>query len=194
MRNQFPLFQSHLDLAHHYWKQVATLGDTVIDATCGNGHDTLVLAHIVLSEKQGHVTAYDIQESALQHTQHLLKDRLTTAQYQRITMIHGCHSLLPADQQVKLIVYNLGYLPKSDKSLTTRCETTLCSLEQALLAIVPGGGISVTCYPGHEEGKKEEDAILTWAAQLDPKQWSSCHHCWLNRKEAPSLLILQKAI
>ena len=56
----------------------------------------------------------------------------------------------------KLIVYNLGYLPGSDKLLTTKTSSTLLSVEKALSLIAPNGAISITCYPGHEEGKKEE--------------------------------------
>lgn len=39
------------------------MGDTVIDATAGNGHDTVFLAQLV--GRQGRVWAFDVQSSAL---------------------------------------------------------------------------------------------------------------------------------
>ena len=41
-------------------------GETVVDATAGNGHDTLFLAEHVGEE--GHVYAFDIQQAALNST------------------------------------------------------------------------------------------------------------------------------
>lgn len=186
MRNPFPIFQSHLDLAHAYWKQLVRPGDTVVDATCGNGHDSLVLAQ--LSER---LYAMDIQPSAIAAT----KERLSS--FPQVKILLQSHTAFPEElrpESVTLLVYNLGYLPGGDKTLTTRSSTTLMSLIKALELIRPGGAISLTLYPGHLEGEEEERAILDWAAQLDPKQWSSCHHRWCNRKAAPSLLILQKAM
>ena len=62
----FSLFSSHVELAHHYWERLLQIGDTVIDATCGNGRDTLELAKLVLAKDAGKVIAYDIQKAALE--------------------------------------------------------------------------------------------------------------------------------
>ncbi len=72
-RARFPLFQSHLDLAHDYWRRIVRPGDTVIDATCGNGADTLMLAKLALTESSGHLYALDIQESAIEETKQRLE-------------------------------------------------------------------------------------------------------------------------
>lgn len=193
----FPLFQSHLDLAHHYWNELVKSGETVIDATAGNGHDTLALASLpAFKEKMGLLIAMDKQASAIENTKQRLSDHLPKEQYAKIRLIQQCHSTFPDDlshKSVKLIVYNLGYLPGGDKSLTTFAETTLQSLQAATKLVCPGGAISITCYPGHTEGFREEEAVLRFAATLDPKEWSCCHHRWINRKDAPSLLLLQKA-
>lgn len=195
MNNRVSFLSSHLTLAHDYWKYIATIGDTVIDATCGNGHDTYVLAQIVLNNTQGTVIAYDIQEAALINTEKKLRQSIPLPHYERIRFVQGCHSQFPTDcslGSVKLIVYNLGYLPGGDKTKTTHLETTLNSLQRALGLIMPGGAITVTCYPGHAEGKKEEDAILTWVATLSLKEWNICYHQWPNRKQGPSLLLILK--
>ncbi len=196
MRSTFKLFQSHLDLAHRYWQSLLQKGDVAVDATCGNGKDTLQLANCVLTEESGAVWAIDIQQEALDHAQTYIKAALSEAHHSRIHWSLGCHSVFPPSLQnesVQLIVYNLGYLPKGNKSLTTRSSTTLKSLEAALPLLRPGGAISITCYPGHPEGFVEQQAVLNFLSLLSPLQWSVCHHQWINRSEAPSLILVQKA-
>ncbi|MBS4168805.1 class I SAM-dependent methyltransferase [Parachlamydia sp. AcF125] len=195
MFTSYPLFQSHLDVAHHYWKKLVQPGDTVIDATCGNGHDTLVLAKLVLNSPSGKVIGMDVQSQAIKNTQERLAKEFSANQMQRIHLHCACHSTFPvqAPHVVKLIVYNLGYLPNGDKSLTTCVNTTLLSLQAALSIITPGGAISLTCYPGHAEGKREEQAILSFVRGLQPQEWSCSYQTWINRHQAPGLLFIQKA-
>lgn len=198
MRSTFPLFQSHLDLAHHYWGAALQAGDTVIDATCGNGHDTLALAQRVIPEEGNPcplVHAIDIQQEAIESCRALLEKELKPKQLAAVVYHHCSHEQLAvdvADGSVAAVVYNLGYLPGGDKSRTTVTTSTLKSLEAALVLIKPGGIICVTCYPGHLAGAEEEKAVLSWSAHLDKKEYSCCHHTWTNRKSAPSLLLIQK--
>lgn len=190
-----PSFQPHIRLAHRYWQECIQLGDSVIDATCGNGHDTLLLCQLALNEEHGHVYAYDIQEQALTTTRERLQEKLTEAQLKRVRLIKGCHSCfseIPPTPPIKLIVYNLGYLPGGDKTQTTFTLTTLQSVQKACDLIAQGGTISITCYPGHPAGALEEEALLRWVEGLPRKNWNCCHHRWINRQQAPSLLILQK--
>lgn len=195
MKNKFPLFQSHLDLAHRYWAQLIEPGDTVIDATCGNGFDTLKLCQLALTKDKGKVYAFDIQQNAIVSSMQFLSVHLTEDLKNRLEFQLRSHATFPdsiKEKSVKLIVYNLGYLPGGDKTVTTHCATTLHSLDQAMHLIQPFGAISITCYPGHAEGAKEEEAILSFVSDLSPKEWSCCHHVWANRKLAPSLLLIQK--
>lgn len=193
--SRFALFQSHLDLAHTYWQQIVQPGDQVIDATCGNGQDTLVLCQLTLNKPNGLVYAIDIQSKAIELTRRYLSDNLPAHVLDRICYYQGCHSQFPSSIQtesISLITYNLGYLPGGDKNLTTQTATTLQSLKQALELVKAGGAVSITCYPGHTEGSIEQNAILEFASTLAPNEWSCCHHRWLNRKKSPSLLLLQK--
>ncbi|HEV8052136.1 MAG TPA: class I SAM-dependent methyltransferase [Parachlamydiaceae bacterium] len=200
-RQQFLLFQTPLDLAHAYWQKLLKPGDCVIDATCGNGHDTLFLSGIVLdmdnsaAEKKGYVIAIDTQEQAIENTRNLLNQNLPKNLLDRISLHQQCHSSFPPslrDESVNLVVYNLGYLPGGDKALTTVCPTTIKSLKAATPLIAPGGAICITCYPGHAAGVPEEEMALEFAASLDPHHWSSCHHRWVNRRNAPSLILIQR--
>ena len=187
--------KSHLNLAHQYWRGLVSAGDIVVDATCGNGHDSLTLSHLALSEGSGGLVSCDIQEQALINAQELLAQELSSAQQSRVLWRRGCHSKFPEELRegsVKLVVYNLGYLPGGDKSLTTQVETTLQSVEAAQELLMSGGALSITCYPGHAEGAREEEALLGYVRKLDPAGWSCCHHRWLNREKAPSLLWIQK--
>ena len=62
---------SNLNLFAHYLVQkVLKPGDWAIDATAGNGKDTLFLAKTVT--KSGQVFAFDIQDQALEMTRNLL--------------------------------------------------------------------------------------------------------------------------
>ncbi len=182
----------HIALAHAYWRAHLSAGDIAIDATCGNGYDTLALAKLLLNHPDSLILGFDIQSSALEKTDSLLKQALTEEHLERVLFHRRCHSeidQIPLPLPPKLIVYNLGYLPGADKSITTMTPSTLSSLEKAITLLTPEqGALSITCYPGHPEGKKEEDAVLEWAEKLPSERWQVCHHRWLNRGASPSLL------
>lgn len=195
MRNKFSLFQSHLDLAHSLWKNIVLSGDFVIDATCGNGHDTLFLSQLALTDDSGTVFAIDIQQPAIDATKQLLNENLSKSHFERVRFFNNCHSSFPEEIKelsVKLIVYNLGYLPGGNKSFTTCIATTLQSLQKGMSLLKNGGAISITCYPGHAEGKNEENKLVDFIRELNPEQWQCTFQQWLNRKSSPSLILIQK--
>jgi len=186
LRRQFPLFSSHLDLAHHYWQRLLCPDDMALDATCGQGYDSLFLASLGLKK----LFIFDIQKKALEMTRAKLQNCTTELSFHEL-----CHSkigdVIPQDS-LTLIVYNLGYLPGSDKQVKTVPKTTLESVQTALNLLKAGGVISITCYPGHEEGALEETELLSFSKALSPTSWNVCHHSFLNRKASPSLLLIQK--
>lgn len=182
-------YSSHIDLAHAYWKTHVQEGDSVIDATCGNGHDTLFLAQLV--GNSGRVIGLDIQEQALKNTQLLLQENSCM----QVSLHRQSHVSFPEEayqRPISLIVYNLGYLPGGNKNITTKTDSSLESLRKSIELVEEGGLVSVTCYPGHEEGKIEEIALLDWLQTLSPLSFAICHHRWINRRQAPSLLIIKK--
>jgi hypothetical protein len=181
----------HISYAHQYWARFVRPGDTSIDATLGNGHDTLYLAQLLKGE--GRLIGYDIQPQALEQAKRRIEilpdefSRIITLKFQSHTNFE--------EKNVKLIVYNLGYLPGGDKSITTLHETTLISIQNALHCLTPGGAISITCYPGHTAGAIEQEVLIDFLKTLPSNQWEICHHVWLNRPFAPSLILLsQRAI
>jgi hypothetical protein len=208
-----PNFSPHLTTAQAYWKlQLDTSSQEaksqwVIDATCGNGHDTLFLAQNLLknylpshddgskNHSENGIISLDIQKEAIESTWARLKENFDETQLDKIHLYQQSHASFPAIaflHPIKLIVYNLGYLPGSDKKLTTLVDTTLTSLEQATQLIIPGGMISVMCYPGHPEGKLEEQALLNLTGNLPRKQYLVCYHQWINKSASPSLILIKK--
>lgn len=126
----------------HQWIKTFTPLDTVVDMTAGNGHDTLFLASLAT-----HVMAVDIQAQAIEQTQ------LRCQNYDNITYHHHSNAIPFLKQHVDGLMYNLGYLPGSDKTITTTLETTLKSLELALPYV--RNFISISCYRKHEGGNQE---------------------------------------
>lgn len=177
-----------ISLAHSLWKEILLPGDFAIDATCGNGYDTLALAKIL--DGKGKIVSYDIQEEALMSAETLLKKNLSCTQQKIISLRHNSHEFFE-EKNAKLIVYNLGYLPGGDKSITTRRQPTLNSLKAALPLIHPQGAISILSYVGHEEGEREERALRSFIQELDNKRWVGTAHCLLNRQRAPILFFIQ---
>ena len=188
---------SHIDLvalAHHTVAPLLREGDIAIDATVGNGHDTLFLTHCIGDE--GHVYGFDIQHSAIVMAQQRLMEHGVAS---RATLIAAGHETmmehLPARhcRQVSAVMFNLGYLPGADKRLTTSSERTLQALEAARVLLAPGGIITVVIYTGHPGGREEADAAKQWAAQLDRQ----CYRIELTiphaRHTPPELLVVRRS-
>lgn len=181
-------------MAHSYWSQILQPGDTAVDATSGNGHDTLFLAERVLTPTKGTLYAFDIQSDALEQTRKRIEEALPQCAH-RLHLLQQSHENFPEEfhhNAIKLFVYNLGYLPGANKAMTTLTTSTVNSVDAACALVAFGGLISITCYPGHPEGAMEEQALLELVEKLDKTVWNVCHHRWVNREKSPSLLLLQK--
>ncbi|CBN76462.1 methylase-related [Ectocarpus siliculosus] len=187
---------SHSHMAHLLWRQVAGPGDTVLDCTAGNGHDSLELAKIVaLKDGVGSLYVMDVQERAIEATRERLRSELGELALKRSTLINGNFREMPAELEplsVQLVVYNLGWLPGGDKSITTKLEDTLESIEAAKRVVKHGGMISVMLYRGHAEGKRETEAVRDYAAGLAHSQWRVFMHERINRADSPELLTIFK--
>jgi len=175
----------HTLLAEH-----VVAGARVIDATMGNGHDTLQLAQLV--GDTGHVYAFDIQREALTATAARLSDEQLQA---RVSLIHDSHARMHdyVSQEVSAIVFNLGYLPGTDKSCATQADSTLAAIEGALTLLAPGGLLLIVIYWGHEAGVSEKEAIEPFVAQLSPEQYRVLRYEFMNRVHpAPYLLAIER--
>lgn len=167
------------DLSHRIIQRLFPLGGTLaMDATLGNGHDTDFLATLFKN-----VYAMDISCEAVDRYE-------APANVLKFCMNHAAIESFPAHPD--LIVYNLGYLPGSDKTTTTCPSTTLASLDAAVKILKAGGFISVALYTGHDGGR-EAEAVLQFAADLPSANYGVIHHGFINRgNHPPSLLIIEK--
>ncbi|CAK9199528.1 unnamed protein product [Sphagnum troendelagicum] len=183
-------------VAHGVWRRVVKPGDTVVDATCGNGHDTLVLTNMVcIPEVLGSVYALDVQEDALANTSYLLDHKLDELQRKQVHLLQLCHSQLEkvvSNLPVRLVAFNLGYLPGGDKQLKTGAETTLRALKAASNVLQAGGLISVVAYTGHPGGLEEYETVKQFGASLPSEAWICSHHEWINRPLSARLVFLLK--
>lgn len=177
------------ELAHLLMRQSLKPGDWVVDATVGNGRDTLLLAELVGSS--GCVIGFDVQEVALAAATERV-DGLP-----QVKLIHAGHENLaehlPVDRHKRLaaVMFNLGYLPGASKEIMTRSETTLAALKQALTHLKMHGLVTLVLYPGHPGGEEEAEAVRSYAQQL-PQAFAVTGYARINSlSPAPELIVIE---
>ena len=145
---------------HHILTNHLKEGDRAIDATAGNGYDTLFFAEQV--GLSGQVIAIDIQVSAIQSTREILASAGLIDRVRLVTDDHAIalRKLFVSNRgKVAAITFNLGYLPGSDKSIQTRAESTEEALAASIQLLSPGGYLCVTAYRGHSGGAVEAETV-----------------------------------
>lgn len=178
-----------VEIIHDLLQKIVLPGDTVIDATAGNGGDTLFLAQLVGAN--GKVYAFDIQAEALQTT----RKRLQEAGYlNRVCLLQTGHENLDqfATGRLRCAVFNLGYLPGGAKAVVTKGRTTLAALEICLKRLLPGGIVLLTVYWGHPGGQEEKQILAEYTAGLAKQEWDVTATSFPNRERAPIILAIQK--
>lgn len=187
-----------LEMAHWMLKDIINTNDVVVDATMGNGYDTQFLA-----ELGANVYAFDVQEEALNATEKRLDDAgiknqifeknlsnlLTEAS---VNLVLSGHEKLSeyVKEPIKAAIFNLGYLPKTDKSVVTKADTTLTALDALTNQLVVGGRIAIMIYYGHEGGMEEKDTVIKWTSSLPQKDWEVTSYAPLNQIHTPPILVL----
>ncbi|RLQ97868.1 class I SAM-dependent methyltransferase [Falsibacillus albus] len=165
-------------------------GDIAVDATIGNGHDTLFLSQLV--GETGRVYGFDIQPEAIQTTKERLEEHGLS---HRVTLFQNGHETvmnsLPPVHYGKIAgaVFNLGYLPGGDKTLVTRPRTTLSAIGQLIEMMKPGGIIVIVIYHGHREGAVERDYILRFVKQLDQNDVHVLQYQFINQENNPPFVV-----
>lgn len=178
-----PFARTLLDLAVHP-------GDIVIDATIGNGYDTVFLANLVGAN--GKVYGFDIQELAIAATHDRLKQQNLLEQ---VCLVHNSHEVVkevipPTDYgKITGAIFNLGYLPGGDKSIVTTSKSTLSAVKQIFEIMAPEGIIVLVIYHGHDGGSEERDELLKYCQQLDQKQAHILQYQFINQVNYPPFLI-----
>jgi predicted methyltransferase len=180
------LLKNSLNISHELISKVVKPGDIVIDATMGNGNDTLFLANLVGEE--GKVLAFDIQQLALDNT----KKRLIEAKVQdRVELILDGHQNIDkyAPEGIKAVMFNLGYLPKGDHSIGTRAETTIEAIEKCLKLLCKEGIVMIVIYYGGDSGFEEKNAVMEYLKTIDCKKYTVLVHDFINQINCPPIAV-----
>lgn len=186
MNRKTTFFPPILEKAKELVASCVEEGDKVVDATVGNGHDTLFLAKLVGSE--GVVYGFDIQKIALERT----KARLQEAGLEdRVRLFHVGHEKMgeyvPKDVQV--VMFNLGYLPRADKSITTEGPTTIRAIKAALSLLKVGGLLLLVVYWGHDSGKIERKMVEEYVVTLPQQVYTVLRYQYINQVHSPPYII-----
>lgn len=173
--------QAHNRIRRHFEHRST---EFAIDATCGNGHDTEFLAQLGFK----HVWGFDIQTRALAATHY----RLEQAGLDNVTLVQDNHQCLDkhVQQPIDCAMFNLGYLPHGDKSITTEAASSIAAVMQASKLLSSGGLISILCYPGHATGAAEAQSIQQWLHALSSPWRFETVHAESPKPTAPVLYLV----
>jgi hypothetical protein len=177
-----------LDLQKHFILTHLKEGDIAVDFTMGNGHDTEFLSKTV--GEKGHVYAFDVQKQALESTSAHLKACGCPENYTLVLDSH--HNVKKyVDTPIKAGMFNLGYLPGSDKTVTTMRETTLPAIEAAISLMDKDAIILVAVYPGHAEGEAEGKLVNEYLSSLSRHKVCCTQIKIVNSPTSPFFFIIE---
>ncbi len=177
------------ELLHLLLREVIRDGDLVVDATAGNGHDTVFLADCV--GPTGKVLALDIQQQAIDSTRARLQESGLLGRASLHCVSHASLADLTAEATASVIIFNLGYLPGADHGTITQTAATLEALRASCQVLKPGGALAVVCYPGHPGGDQEAAAVEAFFQNLE-KHRTARYSMLATKKPAPFLLLSQR--
>lgn len=160
-------------------------GGLYIDATMGNGHDTLFFSR--LAGESGRVLAFDIQPAALESTRELLKDQGMAERAELILDSHEHMDSYAERGSVDAICFNFGYLPGGDHKIATRTDTSIKAVEKGLDLLKKGGMMSLCIYSGGDTGFEERDRLLEFLKTLPSKEYTVIVNQYHNRKNQPPI-------
>lgn len=165
-------------------------GACAIDSTMGNGYDTLWLCELV--GESGKVYAFDVQQEAVDNTAKRLENAGVRERANLFCMGHE-RMLEAVEEPVDAVLFNLGWLPGAEHGVTTQTETTLKAVEAALTLLKEEAVMTICIYPGHEEGARELQMLLDWAAKLDDKRYDAVIKHYVNQpNDPPQMLAIRK--
>lgn len=189
---RYKLSTNTVSITKTYIENYLKDGQVVLDATVGNGNDTLALAKKIGSN--GKVYGFDIQDQAIDNTTNLLKKNNVL---DRVELIKDSHEHIKKYIKCKLdlIIYNLGYLPGGNKKIVTKSSSTIKSIQDALDLLNNNGLLLINAYIGHDNGLEEQEKIERMLESLDQKNFNVLKNTFINQKNSPPILyIIEKAL
>lgn len=178
--------KNSLNQSHDYIKSIVKQGDCVIDATAGNGNDTLLLAGLV--GDTGKVFSFDIQEVAIQKTRAKLE---LAGILERAQLICDGHENIEkyVNEKIKVAMFNLGYRPGGDHNIHTKFQTTKTAIDSCIKLLALGGMVSIVVYYGGDSGFEEKDCLMEYLKTLNPKELIVMQTDFINQINCPPILI-----
>lgn len=185
------ILKNSLSQSHEIISRTVCNGDTVVDATAGNGHDTAFLAKLVGSG--GQVYSFDIQESALNTTRNRLEAENLTG---RVNLIHDGHQNMQryVNTPIKAAMFNLGYLPGGDHNIGTCAATTIEAIKSAMEMVVLHGIICIVVYYGGDSGFDEKNEVINYIKTVDCKKFTVMQTEFVNQINCPPIFICMEKI
>ncbi len=185
------LFPKATVIAQQIVKKILHEGDYAVDATAGNGNDTLFMARLV--GDQGHVYSFDIQTPAIGNTKKLLDEHNLS---ERVTLIQTGHENLDkyVKGKLKTVMFNLGYLPGGDHNIITIPETTVKALNKALDLLDYLGVLTVVVYSAHQGATQEQYAVEDFFAECNRKEYDIVKIENINYANNPPFVIVAQKI
>ena len=174
-----------LGVSHRFIQRHLPKGGFAVDATAGNGGDTLLLCETV--GKEGRVLAMDIQAQAVENTRKLLEEQGWQDTAQVVLDSHANLLQYVQPESADCVVFNFGWLPGGDHDVFTHAETSIQAIEQGLELLKPTGVMSLCIYYGRNNGTGERDALLEYLASLDSRKITVLMGQFLNRKNDPAI-------
>ncbi len=173
--------QFALDILHSH--------SIAVDATSGNGNDTLFLLDNI---SNGKVYAFDVQQQAIESTYEKVSSH---KHIENLTLIHDSHEnvLNYVEKDIDVAMFNLGFLPNADKTITTLSHSTIVAIDRILSKLSVGGRVIITIYHGHKNGKDEKRAVLEFAESLDQHFYNVLMYRFINQKNnAPFIIVIER--
>jgi 16S rRNA C1402 N4-methylase RsmH len=180
------LLKSALNFSHELLDEIVVEGDFVVDATMGRGNDTLKLARLV--GESGRVLAFDVQVKAFEQTKFRLEEAKVL---ERVCLKLEGHENVGKylEKNIRAAIFNLGYLPGSDKSVITRAQTTIRAVKSLMEHLCSGGRIILVVYHGHSGGSVEKNALLEFMDEISPEKFQVLQYQFVNQENSPPFLL-----
>lgn len=158
----------------------------IADMTLGNGYDSCnILSYL---NGTGFLYALDIQDLAINKSMENLKK----INYNNYKLIKDSHINFDKyiKEEIDLAIFNLGYLPGGDKSITTKSEDVLICIEKLLVKLKNNGLVLLTLYPGHKNGADEKECLEKYFKILNQKNFNVLKYDFINQKNNPPYVIM----
>lgn len=163
-----------------------------IDATLGNGYDTLKLSQLL--NGSGKIYSFDIQKIAIEKSKELFKKKNIDTSNIKLINDNHCNVESYVDESIDFFIMNLGYLPSGDKSITTNYSDVISFLDKVLLKMNSNSYGLVVFYPGHIIGMEEYINVTKYLEKLEQLKFNIIKIEHINQINFPPKLVIIERI